>query len=94
MFDTSKEVRLGKIAAADYEIKGKLLALSDEKRNELDKLIADQKLRNRSVVEKAQLVIYEIQTPDVAVMVQNVLDSGKHVPHREVDRTARWSCRD
>ena len=47
-----------------------------------------------AVVEKAQLVIYGMQAADVTVMVQNVLDSGKHVPHREVDRTARWASRD
>jgi hypothetical protein len=94
VFDTSKEVPLGKIATADYEIKGKLLDLSGEKRDELDKLIADQKLRNWAVVEKAQLVIYGMQAADVTVMVQNMLDSGKHVPHREVDRTARWASRD
>lgn len=83
VFDTKKdgkEARIGRIAAADYEIKGKLLDLPDEKRRELDKLIADQKLRNWSVVEKAHLVIYGMQTADAAAMVQSVLDGDKPIP--------------
>jgi hypothetical protein len=83
VFDTKKdgkEARIGRIAAADYEIKGKLLDLPDEKRRELDKLIAEQKLRNWSVVEKAHLVIYGMQTADAAAMVQNVLDGDKPLP--------------